>query len=315
MKIDPARLARELEQMRELIATDPAVRARFDTNGDGEIDGNEWHVVRQLVLRRLMAEALEAEAAHVVAEQQAIGQELPTELGEAGQLPRQPEGTDGSVAAAVFARDVAPAAQSPPADLFQHGRWTLDRSTERLAPLGLREYRVLDFRGQPSGEIVGRGGPGEATLEFDVRDMLTGKRYVLQRTAPPPRSCVVLFDPDGPELAFASQDARRRGFSCRVRTEDGELVVQRKWWDPQRYTISVGSEVGEIETSARAQGLGGATTRVYARGALPLEARYGLFAASLLIDLLDDGGDASEHVETGAALVLKRLLSRDDSFW
>lgn len=63
MDVDKARLAAELERMRELIASDPRVLARFDTDGNGVIDGQEWEAVRQLVMRRLEREAMEAEQA------------------------------------------------------------------------------------------------------------------------------------------------------------------------------------------------------------------------------------------------------------
>ena len=43
--------------MRVLIEKDPEVKARFDTDGNGVIDGHEWEQVRQLVIRRLEREA------------------------------------------------------------------------------------------------------------------------------------------------------------------------------------------------------------------------------------------------------------------
>lgn len=63
MEIDRERLREELEKMKELIASDARVLARFDADGNGMIDGEEWENVRQVVIRRLQREAAEAEAA------------------------------------------------------------------------------------------------------------------------------------------------------------------------------------------------------------------------------------------------------------
>ena len=58
--IDPDELRASLREMRELIESDPAVKSRFDTDGNGVIDGFEWDQVRQLVTARLEREAAEA---------------------------------------------------------------------------------------------------------------------------------------------------------------------------------------------------------------------------------------------------------------
>lgn len=71
MAIDRERLQAELRRMRELIASDPRVLARFDTDGNGVIDGDEWEAVRQLVTRRLEREEVEAELARRLADEQA----------------------------------------------------------------------------------------------------------------------------------------------------------------------------------------------------------------------------------------------------
>lgn len=57
MEIDRERLRQELKRMKELIANDPAVLARFDTDGNGVIDGEEWEAVRQVVIQRLKRKA------------------------------------------------------------------------------------------------------------------------------------------------------------------------------------------------------------------------------------------------------------------
>jgi len=57
MPVDPERLREELRRMRVLIEKDPATRTRFDTDGNGVIDGDEWEQVWQLVIRDWTARA------------------------------------------------------------------------------------------------------------------------------------------------------------------------------------------------------------------------------------------------------------------
>jgi hypothetical protein len=68
MAIDPDRLRSELKRVRELIATDERVLARFDTDGNGVIDGQEWEAVRQLVIDRLERDARETAEAERIRE-------------------------------------------------------------------------------------------------------------------------------------------------------------------------------------------------------------------------------------------------------
>lgn len=63
MAVDRDRLREELLRMKSLIEHDPKVRARFDTDGNGVIDGEEWEAVRQLVIQRLEREQAEIELA------------------------------------------------------------------------------------------------------------------------------------------------------------------------------------------------------------------------------------------------------------
>lgn len=69
MQIDTERLRQELKRIKELIASDPEVLAQFDADGNGVIDGEEWEVVRQVVIRRLEREAAEAELARQLYDQ------------------------------------------------------------------------------------------------------------------------------------------------------------------------------------------------------------------------------------------------------
>ena len=84
--VDAARLRDELRRMRTLIQNDPEVKARFDKDGNGTIDGDEWEEVRQLVTKRLEREEAEsAERARLEQEMRAAGETAPPPTGlEAG---------------------------------------------------------------------------------------------------------------------------------------------------------------------------------------------------------------------------------------
>lgn len=79
--------------MRELIAQDPALFARFDTNGDGTIDGEEWDAVRQLMIRRLEREAAEAEDARL-----ALAELDDAQAAELARMEAEMEAEDAAVA-------------------------------------------------------------------------------------------------------------------------------------------------------------------------------------------------------------------------
>ena len=54
--VDKQRLIEELRELKRQIRNDPEVRAHYDLNGDGEIDGQEWDLTRKAVISYLESE-------------------------------------------------------------------------------------------------------------------------------------------------------------------------------------------------------------------------------------------------------------------
>ena len=100
MAVDRERLSGELRRMRVLIEKDPEVKARFDSDGNGVIDGHEWEQVRQLVIQRLEREAAE----------EALGRQHAGESGEASAVAGP---ALGAVATAIFDGDLQSIAAIP----------------------------------------------------------------------------------------------------------------------------------------------------------------------------------------------------------
>ena len=89
--VDATRLREELRRMRALIQEDPTVKAQFDKDGNGVIDGEEWEEVRQLVTKRLEREQEETEERTRLEEEmreagESTGTDTPADLAAAGAV-------------------------------------------------------------------------------------------------------------------------------------------------------------------------------------------------------------------------------------
>lgn len=124
MNVDQARLTAELKRMRQLIASDPRVLARFDTDGNGVIDGEEWEAVRQLVVHRLQREAMEAEEARRLYEQLD-----PEQAAELARMEADMESAHDQGAA----DEPTPLPTPPPARDFEGVELAFDPRTARAA--------------------------------------------------------------------------------------------------------------------------------------------------------------------------------------
>jgi hypothetical protein len=119
MTVDRKRLSEELCRMRVLIEKDPEVKARFDTDGNGVIDGHEWEQVRQLVIQRLeRADSEEAEG-------RACAKGVGATFGGGVAAP-------GEIATGIVDDDLVPTSAVP------HG-------------IGEADCRVLEQQGGPRG--------------------------------------------------------------------------------------------------------------------------------------------------------------------
>ncbi len=174
--VDQARLREELKKMRALIQSDAAVRARFDTDGNGVIDGDEWEQVRKLVVARLEREDAERAAAR------SFG------AGPAGDDDDVPV-VVGSVASGIFERDLgsSPSSGTPSSGALTERTEVIVEETGLAPLLGSlvrRNYTLRSPDGKQIGEIVQRehemleqfkSGGFRPTLHFDVVDASGGR--------------------------------------------------------------------------------------------------------------------------------------------
>ena len=274
MPIDPDRLRRELKRIRELIATDPRVLARFDTDGNGVIDGQEWEAVRQLVVDRLERESAEAaEAARIRDEVERAREEA--ERGD------EPSGRDWSnlelafdprqdrrvqqraIAEEVYEREVA-------------SRWSHTRGAEsvRMSEHGTladchelileqvggvkqffgnmfrREYIIRDGAGDEVGRVAQRENEmlqnltdyrifEDPDVNFVVHDQITHEEFNLRRSSGFSDNSIAVHNPKGLVIADTSWTLSflRRKYEIRVTRDKLSYYVQRRLWRPFTYDV------------------------------------------------------------------------------
>jgi hypothetical protein len=76
--IDAQVLREEIRNLKRLIRDDPAVRARYDVDGDGEISGEEWEKAVQLLRQELERNAVQPAAASLAAFEAVRGTHAPS---------------------------------------------------------------------------------------------------------------------------------------------------------------------------------------------------------------------------------------------
>lgn len=302
MPVDQERLREELRRMRVLIEKDPATLARFDTDGDGVIDGQEWEQVRQLVIHRLERE--EAEQAH--------GKRLAAEAGEdfAGAAGAAP----GAVAQAIYEGDI-PATHGSgagPASIGEADEMVLQQQGgvgRLLGDMVRRHFAVFAADGSPLGSIeqVENQMFQNLTktsilkipdLHFQVVDAGTGTCMTFRRTEGMAREGIDVIDATGRFCASVNWKFSLLGtkFIVQAAGQPGEITVKGSIFHPLTLEILnlVDRPIGRIERGW--SGLGGFLTggnRMRIRvnpGDVAPEERWGLLAAALLAEL-----SAQEH--------------------
>ncbi len=202
--IDPKRIEKEMEWMREMIEGDPEVRVRFDLNGDGKLDETEWEAVRQMVIHRLEQEQAEKEFAK---------QRLDKPHGMA---PPPGESPVGGHAKHVFMHDIKPALadETPVSELS---------SMFDLGSLFLRftsDNRFLEIATM-AGSLVGSYESFAPVNEIDraiegyngvLIDQIGGQSFVTAR------------NPESGLFELMHEDERRCAFEWRYHSQM-ELVV------------------------------------------------------------------------------------------
>ncbi|MCC7386707.1 MAG: hypothetical protein IT384_33030 [Deltaproteobacteria bacterium] len=173
--VDPQQLRDELKRIRALINERPDVRARFDKDGNGVIDGEEWEEVRQLVIKRLERKAAEAAAAGPAAgapEPEPLAEEVVGEIATRAARAAV-SGAVGDLDELVVRREGSLVAQMAES--------LVRRSYAVLAPSG-RVAATIQQRENEAIQALGNRALLEIPeLNFSVHDVINGEQLTLTR--------------------------------------------------------------------------------------------------------------------------------------
>lgn len=275
MSVNPERFLAELERMRQLILADPEVRAQFDTDGNGVIEGDEWHAVEQLVHQRLEREAMEAEIARLWADIEADEQNqthdtYPTDEIQLAFDPHAERIARRSAAEEVFHREVVPRVHEQPAppdprlarpaqpqrrgpSLGEHRVLVLEQIggiKQLFGNLFKREYVIKDRRGQEIGHVHQRQNEAlqdlvdysifkDPDLGFIVRDDVHDLRYEFIRSTNIRENTIQLKDPRGRYFGYTTWTLSfiRRKYEVRIDREQISYYVVRRLLKPWTFDI------------------------------------------------------------------------------
>ena len=280
--------------MRALIESDAAVRAQFDRDGNGVIDGDEWEQVRQLVIRRLEREQADSVAGRQLAGEE--GEDVPVVV--------------GTVAAGVFDGDLRGRAVAEVGPLASRTEVIVEETG--LAPLlgGLarRNYALRAPDGALLGEVrqrehelvasLQRGGL-RPTLHFDVVDGATGEQVTFRRDPELFGDQIAIFGMGGGQIGHIATKFGILKPTFRVVStfHGGTLTV--KWPLLHPFTLHIldafDEPAGEIERGW--SGLGAFLTganRLHIRidpERVPKDFMWSLVACAVLAEMGQEGAD------------------------
>ncbi len=298
--VDRNRLREELRTMRELIKKDAEVCARFDLDGNGMIDGDEWDQVCQLVTRRLEREGAEAERSV----------QLLAAAGEGTPLAPAAAAT-GSIAQGIYDSDLPSSSGSTPAstrieaatELILEQQGGLAQICEQLFR---RRYAVLAADGTVLAEVqqvenemlqnlTNSSIFSQPDLSFQVTVAATGESITFRRSSEFLAEQVVVLDSSGGQQAIVHWKASLVGKKFRISgsMDPGTLQVKSSIFKPFTLTIlgALGNEIGTIERGWSGLGAlltGGNRMRIKLDQPVSNGQLWGLLAASLLADLGDE---------------------------
>lgn len=243
--------------MRELIESDPRVKARFDTDGNGVIDGEEWEQVRQLVVRRLEREESERAARERLAAVQPVEAASPDEE----DLPV----VVGAVATQIYTEDLPGMAGAPAGGVSLAACHDLIIEERGLAQYFFgprRNYALLTPGGQQVGEVQQREmewlqhltakvGAGVPDLHFDVIDSVGGERYTFKRSAELFGQHVAIFDGADRQVGYVEEKLGVLKPSYRIVSTFERSHISVKWSLLHPFTLTVcdlmGDPIGKVE--------------------------------------------------------------------
>lgn len=300
--VDPQRLNAELRRLKQLIQTDPKIKARFDKDGNGIIDGDEWEEVRQLVIQRLTRKEAEAKAA--------------ADAAAAAAPAAEPE-EGGEVAHQLFAEDLRPLPpENTAASSAGHHNVLIIEQQGGLGQVfeGMvrRNYLVYSADGrriaridQVESELFSELTQKDLSipdLHFKVSDELSGENLLLQKSETMSHGTrIAVLNASGGEIAhthFRGRLLERKAMAYSTLEAHG-LEVTRKLLKPWTYDIKteLDDKVGSIERGW--SGLGGFLTggnkmRIQLEPARSRpEIMWALVAAALMFDLSQEPEDGS----------------------
>ena len=291
--VDRAALNRELKKIRHMIETRPEIKARFDRDGNGVIDGDEWEAVRQLAIRRLERKAAEEAAARAEATM------------EAGAAPAEAE---PAVAERIVQEDLAPAGPDA-GDLTVQNELVVEQEGalgQVFEQMSLRRYAVRSRSGRALATLHQQ--QNEALQNLANRSPLDVPvlTFSLGAVGQPPLRLerhyigmgmrIDVADPGGGILAHCQQKTGllRPKLLVSGALDGHPLTVVKPLLRPFSYDIvdAFDEKVGTVER--RWSGLGGFLscanlTRISLRADQGTPGRrLGLIAAALMIDLSEE---------------------------
>jgi hypothetical protein len=302
--IDRQRLTWELRKMRELINNDPQVRARFDRNGDGTIDGDEWEQVRQLVVQRIEREAAETAEAERLAQ-------------EAGEPQARTEEVIGFVAQEIYDTDLQAQAAEPAARPTSGSATSLAEASELILEQEGGLGQIFEGMCRRSYSVLTRDGSSLASVQQVENEMLQnmthtdpfsmpdlsfrvttsgGDLYTFTRSQGFRSDCVEVQDPAGRPVGFVTWTPAllKREYQVVSALDRGSLTVRSQLLRP--FTLQIlaedGRNVGSIVRGWSGLGgflSGGNRMRIQTEpGCVTPGQRWGLLAAALLADLASE---------------------------
>jgi len=263
MSVDPERLRNELARIRQLIAEDPRVLAKFDTDGNGIIDGEEWAEVRRVVIQRIEREDQEAEMARMFADEEDTSEARPEPVAERDfsglELafdPRQ-EREVASIADDLFRRDLsreyADGAQTNGTSMADHQELILEQVgglKQLFGNMFKRQYRVLDAHKRELGRISQRQNEmlqnmmdysifTDPDLSFVVEDDLCDERREFVRTTGMTENSMQIKNPRGRYIGYTEWKLSflRRKYEVRMGSETTSYYVRRRLLKPWTYDV------------------------------------------------------------------------------
>jgi hypothetical protein len=316
MSVDPERLRSELARIRQLIAEDPRVLAKFDTDGNGIIDGDEW----------AEREEQEAEMARMFADEE--------DTSDAGQEPGAPV-TDrdfsnlelafdprqkpevASIADDLFRRDLsreyADGAQTNGTSMADHQELILEQVggiKQLFGNMFKRQYRVLDAHRRELGRISQRQNEmlqnltdysifTDPDLSFVVEDDLCDERREFVRTTGLSENSMQIKNPRGRYIGYTEWKLSflRRKYEVRMGSETTSYYVRRRLLKPWTYDVmdAFDEPIGTMERGWAGLGFiaGANLFHIDIEVDVSNDLMWGFLATALLADL--DGESSSRR--------------------